>query len=61
MSTLVRSIVDMTRSRRGGVSVEQGLIAALVGVVIVSVVSTLSGTLEAPPATDAPVVDRGAR
>lgn len=58
MSTLVRSIVDMTRSRRGGVSVEQGLIAALIGVVIVSVVSTLSGTLDAPPTQGAVAADR---
>lgn len=46
MHALARSVVAMTRSRAGGarVSVEQGLIAALVGVVIVSVVTTLSGT-----------------
>ncbi|MDX2233918.1 MAG: hypothetical protein NW200_05415 [Hyphomonadaceae bacterium] len=50
MKTLARSIVAMTRARSGALSVEQGLIAALVGVVIVSVVTTLSGTIDAPAA-----------
>lgn len=44
---LVRTVL---KDRAGAVSVEQGLIAALVGVVVVSIVTTLSGTLEPPPA-----------
>lgn len=61
MNTLARSVLAMTRAKSGGVSVEQGLIAALIGVVIVSVVTTLSGTLEAPPTGAAAAPTENAR
>lgn len=66
MNALARSVIAMTRSRAVAprVSVEQGLIAALVGVVIVSVVTTLSGTTDAGASETAPpptVVQNDAR
>jgi Flp pilus assembly pilin Flp len=47
---------QLLRNRSGRVTVEQGLIAALIGVVVVSIVTTLSGALQAPPADAAPPV-----
>lgn len=54
MTLLTRALSALPRDRDGRVSVEQGLIAALIGVVVVSIVTTLSGTLEAPSAHPAP-------
>jgi Flp pilus assembly pilin Flp len=59
MKTLATALAKMGRARDGKMSVEHGLIAALLGVVIVSVVTTLSGTIETPRA-DVPVAGRDA-
>jgi Flp pilus assembly pilin Flp len=42
----------LLRDRLGRVTIEQGLIAALVGVVTVSVVTTLTGVLDVPARAD---------
>ena len=57
MRRFTRALLSFPLARRGGVTIEQGLIATLVGIVIVSVVTTLSGTLG--PAARAPGVAEG--
>jgi Flp pilus assembly pilin Flp len=52
MDVLARALFSLTRARRGGATIEQGLIAALIGVVAVSVVTTLGATMD-PPANSA--------
>ena len=58
MRRLTRALLSFPLARRGGVTIEQGLIATLIGVVIVSVVTTLSGTM-APGARDAAAAHGG--
>jgi Flp pilus assembly pilin Flp len=48
MQLLTGKLAALSRDRAGKITVEQGLIAALIGVVVVSIVTTLSGTLETP-------------
>ena len=51
MHGLARAFCFLTRARDGGAKIEHGLIAALVGVVIVSVVTSLGARMEPAPAT----------
>jgi Flp pilus assembly pilin Flp len=53
MPLLTKALAALPRDRSGRITVEQGLIAALIGVMVVSIVTTLSGTLEAPAAPPA--------
>lgn len=55
MTLWTKALAALPRDRSGRVTVEQGLIAALIGVMVVSIVTTLSGTLDVP-ATDASTV-----
>ena len=48
MDVLARALFSLTRARSGGATIEQGLIAALIGVVVVSVVTTLGATMDPP-------------
>ena len=57
MKRFTRALLSFSLARRGGVTIEQGLIATLIGVVVVSVVTTLSGTID--PASRAPGVADG--
>ena len=47
MDVLARALFSLSRAR-GGATIEQGLIAALIGVVVVSVVTTLGATMDPP-------------
>ncbi len=49
MHLLTRALSSLTRARGGAATIEHGLIAALIGVVIVSVVTTLGATMDAAP------------
>jgi len=55
MQLWMRTLALLPLERSGRVTVEQGLIAALIGVVVVSIVTTLSGVMEAPPPESVPV------
>ena len=58
MKRLTRALLSFPHARRGGVTIEQGLIATLIGVVIVSVVTTLSATID-PAARHSGAADGG--
>lgn len=49
MNVLTRALFSLTRARGGAATIEHGLIAALIGVVIVSVVTTLGATMDPAP------------
>lgn len=53
MKRFSRALSSFAQARRGAVTIEQGLIATLIGVVIVSVVTTLSGTMDPAAQTSA--------
>ena len=59
MKRFTRALLSFPLARRGGVTIEQGLIATLIGVVIVSVVTTLSTTID-PAARNTGTVEGGA-
>jgi len=48
MTLWTKTLAALPHDRSGRVTVEQGLIAALIGVMVVSIVTTLSGTLDVP-------------
>ncbi len=48
MNVLARTLSSLTRARSGAATIEHGLIAALIGVVIVSVVTTLGARMDPP-------------
>jgi Flp pilus assembly pilin Flp len=56
MTLWTKTLAALPRDRSGRVTVEQGLIAALVGVMVVSIVTTLSGTLDVPAPESSAVV-----
>ena len=49
MQVFSRALSSLTRARGGAATIEQGLIAALIGVVIVSVVTTLGAKMDPAP------------
>lgn len=49
MHVLTRALTSLTRARSGAATIEHGLIAALIGVVIVSVVTTLGARMDPAP------------
>ena len=48
-SGALSSLTSLSRAREGAATIEHGLIAALIGVVIVSVVTTLGATMDPAP------------